>query len=248
MSLPAPVMEIYSAIQGEGKFVGVRQIFLRFLGCNMSCRYCDTPASRNMNLDCRIEESAGERKFKILKNPIGVEDAANAVKNLKPAIHHSLSLTGGEPLLYPEFLQELLPVLKEEGIKIFLETNGTLAGALKKVLPIIDIISVDFKLPSATGERQFFGPHQEFMKIGRNKEFYIKMTLTDDTIDEEIERAVKIISDSGKNTQLFLQPVTTAGNALPPGIDKLHRWQEIALQYLLDVRVIPQTHKIIKEI
>ncbi|MCL5773269.1 MAG: 7-carboxy-7-deazaguanine synthase QueE [Firmicutes bacterium] len=248
MSLKAPVMEIYSAIQGEGKYVGVRQIFLRFLGCNISCRYCDTPASRNMTPDCLIEESAGERKFRAAKNPVGVEEVLNAVRNLKPAIHHSLSLTGGEPLLYPEFLQEFLPFLKEDGIKIFLETNGTLAGSLRKVLPLIDIVSMDFKLPSATGEKDFSSPHKEFMEIAGNKEFYIKMTLTDDTVDEEIERALKIISNSGKSIQLFLQPATPAGNVLAPGIDKLRRWQEQSLQYLLDVRVIPQTHKMLKEI
>ncbi|MDX9694125.1 MAG: 7-carboxy-7-deazaguanine synthase QueE, partial [Methanothermobacter sp.] len=43
----APIMEVFSSIQGEGLLVGCRQIFIRFAGCNLNCKYCDTPESRN---------------------------------------------------------------------------------------------------------------------------------------------------------------------------------------------------------
>ena len=36
------IIEIFSSIQGEGKYVGYRQVFIRFSGCNLHCTYCDT--------------------------------------------------------------------------------------------------------------------------------------------------------------------------------------------------------------
>ncbi|MBI2447469.1 MAG: 7-carboxy-7-deazaguanine synthase QueE, partial [Candidatus Omnitrophica bacterium] len=40
------ISEIFSSIQGEGLYLGKRQIFVRFYGCNMRCAYCDTMPSR----------------------------------------------------------------------------------------------------------------------------------------------------------------------------------------------------------
>jgi pyruvate-formate lyase-activating enzyme len=39
----ARVVEVFSSIQGEAELVGVRQIFLRFFGCNLRCGWCDSP-------------------------------------------------------------------------------------------------------------------------------------------------------------------------------------------------------------
>lgn len=45
--LTAPIAEIFCSVQGEGLYAGQRQVFLRFAGCNLSCRYCDEPAARD---------------------------------------------------------------------------------------------------------------------------------------------------------------------------------------------------------
>ena len=41
----APVMEVFASIQGEGRYAGEPQVFVRLHGCPLRCRYCDTPGS-----------------------------------------------------------------------------------------------------------------------------------------------------------------------------------------------------------
>ena len=36
------IKEVFTSIQGEGPFIGYKQLFIRFCGCNLSCNYCDT--------------------------------------------------------------------------------------------------------------------------------------------------------------------------------------------------------------
>lgn len=85
-------MEVFSSIQGEGLLVGKRQIFIRFAGCNLNCSYCDTPESR--------DPSCGEE--------LSADQLQGMVENLVTPDFHSLSITGGEPLLYPDFIREFL--------------------------------------------------------------------------------------------------------------------------------------------
>ena len=39
----ANISEIFQSIQGEGKYAGASQVFVRFFECNMHCAWCDTP-------------------------------------------------------------------------------------------------------------------------------------------------------------------------------------------------------------
>ena len=55
------LIEVFSSIQGEGKYVGCRQLFVRFSGCNLNCQYCDTTFSHNNFEKCKIEKVAGQR-------------------------------------------------------------------------------------------------------------------------------------------------------------------------------------------
>ena len=42
MENKAKIKEIFSSIQGEGEYIGCKQIFIRFCACNLNCAYCDT--------------------------------------------------------------------------------------------------------------------------------------------------------------------------------------------------------------
>ena len=39
----AQLNELFNSFQGEGLYVGQRQTFVRFAGCNLACQYCDSP-------------------------------------------------------------------------------------------------------------------------------------------------------------------------------------------------------------
>jgi 7-carboxy-7-deazaguanine synthase len=122
------IAEIFSSIQGEGSTSGYPTIFIRFAGCNLRCRYCDTPAAQD---DCGTE----------------MDPASIAEKILQSGIIH-VCVTGGEPLLQPN-LPALLQILHEAGREITLETNGTL-----DFRPCQDYatICMDIKCPSS-GEK-----------------------------------------------------------------------------------------------
>jgi 7-carboxy-7-deazaguanine synthase len=62
-ALTANLIEIFSAIQGEGINVGTRQIFVRFGGCDLRCHYCDSQHTWQKQPTCSIEQTPGERDF-----------------------------------------------------------------------------------------------------------------------------------------------------------------------------------------
>ena len=79
---PMNLVEIFSSIQGEGLFVGCRQVFVRLAGCNLFCRYCDTRDSFAVPAAARVETEAGSRMFGSITNPVAASELFAAVANL----------------------------------------------------------------------------------------------------------------------------------------------------------------------
>lgn len=237
----APLIEIFSSVQGEGKYVGCRQIFVRFAECNLQCAYCDTNFVRQSK--CLIEKSAGSMTFDAVDNPVDVNLLVETILRLANEVPtHSISLTGGEPLIHWQIIRAVAERLPN--IKIFLETNGTLPTELEHVIDAVDIISMDFKLPHSIG-RDLSDVHRRFIDIARKKDLYIKIVADDDTSTEEFLSAIKIISSISKDFLLIIQPVTPVKNIRAVSSTALLKYQSIALKYLSDVRIIPQMHRLI---
>ncbi len=239
------IMEIFHAIQGEGIYVGVQQIFLRLYRCNLRCAWCDTPESFHLTGKGEREDPPGSRIFHTFENPISIERTIEFLTPFFSLPHHSISLTGGEPLVQSPFLQKLLPILKEKKEVIFLETGGTLPDPLKPLLPFLDIISMDIKLPSSAEEKPLWDKHEEFLKLAAERNAYVKIVLTKDTAEEEILQALSLVKKVSRTIPVILQPVTPIYTLLPPTETQLLTWHYKALKLLQDVRVIPQTHKLI---
>ena len=132
------IREVFTSIQGEGIKVGQRMTFVRFLGCNLKCKYCDTTEAQQM-------EGPFLYNAQTFKNPIEVDFLLDKLD--KPTI----AVTGGEPLLQVQFLQELSDQQKASGSSLYLDTNGSLPDSLGRVVDYFDTICLDFKIPSATG-------------------------------------------------------------------------------------------------
>lgn len=229
--MKAEITEIFSSIQGEGIFLGAKQIFVRFKRCNLNCIYCDTPARDAMAKEYTAIELMSEIKF----------------LELSRGLHHSVSFTGGEPLLYSDFLKAFLPNLKKRRFVAYLETNGTLPGELAKIIDDVDIVAMDFKLPSSTGERAFWKEHRDFLGLASRKKVFVKAIITVDTSKGDIIRAVRLVKEFRKNIPLVLQPATPL-RASDKEVDrkKLLDFLEIGSKNRLDhIRVISQVHKLL---
>ena len=262
--MTAPIVEIFSSIQGEGLLVGERQVFVRFGGCNLECAYCDTPAARREPPVCRVERAgtgcgpqAGWEPalpgWEEWANPLSAEQVAEAVGRLvkpQPGLHHSVALTGGEPLLHAEFLLELLPMIGELGLGAYLETNGTLAEELARVLPLLDVVAMDIKLPSCTKQAPLWEKHERFLVVLAASEDatrldFVKCVVTADCDPEEVERAARLVAGIRPEMALVLQPATpTHPHIKAPSARQVLELQGAAKRHLATVRVIPQVHKL----
>jgi organic radical activating enzyme len=237
--LVLPVNEIFSSIQGEGPYVGVRQIFLRLPGCNLACPYCDTPVDNSPRLS--MEAVPGSRSFQYFQNPLDLKKLLHLLMRFNIAKYHSLSVTGGEPLLWNRELAEFIPLVKEQGLKIYLETNGTLPERLDSLLPWLDFISMDIKLPF--GGRVFWNEHYQFLnKSYKVKEVFIKIVVHTASRFCDLRTARELIADVDPDIPTILQPVTAVRGLVPPIPSQMLEWQDYFLESLNNVRIIPQTH------
>ena len=239
------IIEIFSSVQGEGKYVGCRQVFVRFEGCNLACRYCDTENAPGAHPHCRIERQAGSQSFYERENPLTPMQAAEEINRLlADTPHQAVSFTGGEPLLQAEFIHALRPLL---AVPFFLETNGTCVPQLEEIIEDVDIISMDIKLPSVLS-RPVWEEHRRFLAVARRKDLYLKMVLSAETTREEFEAAIRLIGACAPDTLLVLQPVTPFGGCVAIAPERMLAAQSFAAKRLRDVRVIPQTHRMMDQL
>ena len=129
--------EVFLTVQGEGIHTGVPSVFFRVTGCNLRCAWsetnlCDTPYT----------------SWNPEGNRITVIDAAAEIVKLGRNADHVV-ITGGEPFLYKDELQDLCSILKEHNKTITIETNATIYKNVKA-----DLISMSPKLASSTPSKE----------------------------------------------------------------------------------------------
>lgn len=230
----ANLVEVFESIQGEGLYLGERQLFVRFAGCNLRCKFCDTTYALEAPEKCKWKMENG--KWKMADNPVSVSQLIEIIKSFG-ASYHSISLTGGEPLLQADFIKELLTPYPLP-LTPYLETNGTLPREFKKVLDKIDIISMDIKLPSSTGLKGYWQEYEEFLRLAKGKEIFVKLVVTSETIEEDVKKAYSLVAKVNPAIPIILQP---ASNSLP-SFKSLLYYQSLSSH--LKVRIIPQVHKL----
>lgn len=231
----APITEIFCSVQGEGPYVGKRQLFLRFAGCNLNCPYCDTNVKTSEA--CKYEEIPGSGVFQYVKNPLTTNQVTDLID---PFINvHSLSLTGGEPLLYADFIMEL-----DVAFPLYLESNMTLPDQAKKVKDRVSFVSGDVKLTEEFhGEK--LDTHIErtietfrVLRKTENRDCFCKVVMTKNTSAADV---LNVAGSIGNYIScIILQPVTQY--ELRPDVSTLLELQNELLGDI-DTLIIPQTHK-----
>ncbi len=103
------ISELFYSVQGEGMLTGVPSVFVRTSGCNLRCRWCDTPYA----------------SWKPEGRQMSPAEIIAAVQTY-PTKH--VVLTGGEPMIAPG-LPELAEGLQKLGYHITIETAGTIPPA-----------------------------------------------------------------------------------------------------------------------
>lgn len=245
----AHLVEIFASVQGEGPWVGERQLFVRFLGCNLDCLYCDAPATKTKQSHCRIEIEPGSWTFERLPNPFTVAGLMEQLARFgPPSLYHAVAITGGEPLLHDRFLAAWLPLLRENGYAVYLETSGELHTRLKRIASLVDYCAMDIKLPSSSGERPMWDEHRAFLRVCREAgiETFAKVVVGRNSTDEEIEESARIVAEVWPEAPLILQPVTPFGPVKDaPTPAQMLQFQLVAQRITPRVRIIPQTHKLL---
>jgi 7-carboxy-7-deazaguanine synthase len=102
------VNEIFYSIQGEGMRWGTANLFLRFTGCNLTCR------KEVEGFDCDTEFASGRK--------MDLDQLCRELAQVSPAAKNII-LTGGEPAL--QVNPDLIDALKAAGYYLAIETNGT---------------------------------------------------------------------------------------------------------------------------
>ena len=239
----AKLIEIFSSIQGEGPRVGERMTFVRFEGCELKCRWCDTPESFRLHSHYRVEKIPFSGVWEERPNPVsGLEIEDWLVHFSDPMV----SLTGGEPLQQLDFLEAWLPRISPRR-RILLETNGVLPEALEKILPWVHTTSMDIKLPSSARTGTFWKEHEDFLRLAvKCPECYVKIVVTEATEEADLERALELVRAIDENIPVILQPVSeTRSFHGVPSMERLGRFFNQSLGKVKQVRVIPQTHKML---
>ena len=157
-STPVKISEVFSSVQGEGRYAGHPAIFIRLAGCSVGCYFCDTKQAQKCEPEWQLQtaslkeyseqakaESPYWRQCTVQEVYEYVGDLIEQSSNDKAKRIQMVVITGGEPFEQAEALGELcikLPYLshKEHGVtdhlQVCIETSGTVP--MESAVPYAD--------------------------------------------------------------------------------------------------------------
>lgn len=190
------IAEIYESRQGEGLLTGTPSVFVRASGCNLRCRFCDTPFTS--------WSPEGE--------DWSIGEIVHAVRGY--AARHVV-ITGGEPMLFAELLP-LTKALAAAGLHLTIETAGTL------YLPVqCDLMSISPKLsnstPAAESHPQWHRRHEQtrhapdvIRRLILGREYQLKFVVESHSDCDEIESYLSQFPELDRGRVLLMPQGTIA--------------------------------------
>lgn len=194
------IVNIFNSIQGEGRHMGIPCTFVRTFGCNLKCPWCDELSHRNPSLATDMTLSA-------------IADRC---------MHKLVIITGGEPTLQYDELQQLIRILKARGHIVAIESNGSCEGYDK--LDCYVVVS-----PKAERMYSFFPNGVDELKYVVTEDF---------NADVAIPESVRAKFEG----RIWLQPCDTGGDSIK------QMWKKCYAIAMLDdrLRVGVQLHKLME--
>lgn len=213
---------------------GIRYVVF-FQGCPLRCKFCHNPDSWKVN--------AGRQYT--------AEELADDILRYRNFIKKGgVTLSGGEPLLQPEFAAALLKRLKKEGIHTAVDTSGAIPlNACKEAVDAADLILLDIKSIDDIKCKELTGKGNsnalallDYLEETKKPVWIRHVVVPGITENEEdIERMAKYLSKYTVIERVEILPFHKMGE---------YKWKELGMQYELFDTPAPEKESIarIKEI
>lgn len=227
-----PVLEIFGpTIQGEGMVIGQKTMFIRTAGCDYSCSWCDSAFTWDGSAKQQVRQMAPEEIWNELVE-IGGENFSH------------VTISGGNPVLLKN-IQFLITVLKENGIRTAIETQGS---KWQEWLLQIEEVTISPKPPSSKMKTDFIMLDSIIRKLDR-KDFSLKVVVFE---DYDFEYAVKV-HKRYPHVPFFLQVGNDDTKTMDDAaliknlLQKYERLIEKTVQCkeMNDAKVLPQLHALV---
>ena len=206
-------------------------------GCPLRCQYCHNPDTWKVN--------EGKK--------ISVDELMNEIIKYKSYMKFSkggVTVSGGEPLLQPHFIEELFKRCKNEGIHTALDTSGYInLEVSKEVLKYTDLVLLDIKSINPSLYKELTGVSNEpTLKLAKylsdnNIPLWIRYVLVPGLTDkkDDIKSLARFISTLKNIERVEVLPFHKMGE---------YKWEELGYEYKLKSTPTPsdESVKIAKDI
>ncbi len=208
--------ESFGTVDGPGiRFV----IFMQ--GCQLRCQYCHNPDTWEMNGSHNYDMTPEELLSEVVRYKSFIKSGG-------------VTVTGGEPLMQPEFLREFFRLCRESGIHTALDTSGiNISQAAYDVLDYVDLVLLDIKSLDAERHIHLTGLKQTnplaFMEelTRRNKAVWVRHVVVPSLTDseEDLTKLANYVTEHPNVERVELLPYHTMG---------AHKYKELGLEYQLE--------------
>lgn len=205
---------------------GIR--FVLFMqGCPLQCLYCHNPDTWLPN----------QQKYEM-----SADEVFREIEKVKTFVRGGVTVSGGDPLLQPEFILELFKICKKHNVHTAIDTSGALFNEkVREVLEYTDLVLLDIKHIDPLKYKQLtsssLNPTLKFMDYlsSINKNTWLRYVLVPQYTDDE------------KDLRKWAQYASQFSNVeridiLPFHQMAIHKWEQLGKEYMLK-DVPPASHE-----
>lgn len=185
-----PIIETFLSIEGEGQRTGVPVVFVRFAGCNLRCKYCDTRYSYEIEMDPAKGPMGNQPNYHLIS-------WVTLTKKILGYNCHQVTFTGGEPLFQNDYIQWFVETFPD--ITVNIETNGSLPVDQFTVYPNT-IVTMDYKCCYSGMDKYML--LENLMEL--RTQDVIKFVVG---TDEDLQQVLEVLHSGNIEAQLYLSPV-----------------------------------------